>query len=178
MSATGLFDALGVIPSLPGAQCAGQHRLFDEARPGEDEDVVDQRHAEALGLCARCPALDRCLTWLLDLPPSRRPTGVIAGQLNVSKSRGPGSRNEIRPRFRRKSTNQPETEHEMTASPITVGYSDEGIVLQTASGATVVMPPNDALALAAAIARAAKDHAAHLGLMAAVDDAVDDGSDE
>lgn len=88
MSATGLFDALGIIPSLPGAKCRGRDRLFDEAQPNEDEDTVDQRHAEALTLCCQCPALERCTDWLLDLPPGQRPTGVVAGRLNMPKPRG------------------------------------------------------------------------------------------
>lgn len=85
MSAQGLFDAIGLAPSLPGARCRGRHRLFDEAQPGED---ADYRHSQALALCGTCPALTRCEQWFDDLPRSRRPAGVVAGQLNRPKAVG------------------------------------------------------------------------------------------
>ncbi len=77
-----LFDALGVIPALPGARCRGRHHLFDEPRRDEDEQAVQDRHAQALGLCARCPAARRCREWLDSLPPRKRPRGVVAGTVN------------------------------------------------------------------------------------------------
>jgi Transcription factor WhiB len=77
-----LFDAIGLAPSLPGARCRGKHRLFDEAAPGEDPATVAARHAQAIGLCSHCPSLTRCQTWFLGLNPSKRPLGVIAGQIN------------------------------------------------------------------------------------------------
>ena len=77
-----LFGALGVIPALPGARCRGRHHLFDEPRPGEDEHAAQERHAQALGLCARCPAAERCREWFESLPPRNRPRGVVAGTVN------------------------------------------------------------------------------------------------
>lgn len=81
MTAADLFDALGAIVALPGARCRGRHHLFDPGMPGEDEKAVQDRHAQALGLCGRCPALAACTAWLDTLPTRRRPRGVVAGQL-------------------------------------------------------------------------------------------------
>ncbi|AYE93450.1 hypothetical protein C0J29_00090 [Mycobacterium paragordonae] len=83
---TVLIEALAGAPSLPGARCRGRHRLFDPADLGEHAQA---RHAQALGLCDRCPALDRCADWLTSLPEAKRPLGVIAGQLRLS---GPAGR--------------------------------------------------------------------------------------
>jgi len=84
--AANVFDQLGVIPSLPGAKCRGRHSLFDEARRGEAPETVDQRHAQALTLCLRgCPALAACQQWYAGLKPSKRPPGVIAGQIHTPK---------------------------------------------------------------------------------------------
>lgn len=80
-----LFAALGC-PALPGAKCRGRHRLFDPARKGERAEVVAQRHAQAVQLCAGCPSLDRCRTWVDGLKPSRRPTGVVAGRIVEPRS--------------------------------------------------------------------------------------------
>ena len=89
MSATNLFDYLGLAPALPRARCRGKHALFDEAQPGEAPETVQQRHAQALSLCLReCPARERCETWYLGLPKRKRPPGVCAGQIN----RPPGER--------------------------------------------------------------------------------------
>jgi hypothetical protein len=76
-----ILAAVGAAPALPGAKCRGRHHLFDPAVPGEDPDNVTARHAQALGLCSHCPALDKCRDWLDSLPPSRRPFGVIAGNV-------------------------------------------------------------------------------------------------
>ena len=88
MTPQGLLDAVGLAPSLPGANCRGRHALFDDGATGEHPDDVNQRHAEAIGLCACCPALDRCADWYDGLPPTRRPAGVIAGQVNRAKPVG------------------------------------------------------------------------------------------
>jgi len=99
MIAADVFSALGVIPALPGARCRGKYTTFDEAAPGEDPAVVEQRHRQAVSLCERCPSLDRCRTWFEALPPRKRPHGVVAGQIN----RGPEER-ESRPRGRPRKT--------------------------------------------------------------------------
>jgi hypothetical protein len=81
MIAANLFDAIGVAPSLPGARCRGRHATFDGAEPGEEPAVVAQRHRQALALCSACLSLDRCQAWLNGLPKSKRPAGVVAGQV-------------------------------------------------------------------------------------------------
>ena len=86
MIASNLFDQLGVIVALPGAKCRHKHRLFDGAAPGEDPATVEARHTQALGLCQRCPSLNRCETWFLGLKPNRRPEGVIAGRINQPRA--------------------------------------------------------------------------------------------
>jgi hypothetical protein len=75
----GLLTALAGAPALPGARCRGKPHLFDEGRPDEPDDVVAARHAQALGLCQRCPALDACAQHFASLPPRKRPGGVVAG---------------------------------------------------------------------------------------------------
>jgi hypothetical protein len=77
-----LLASLAGAPAFPGARCRGKWRTFDPAAVREDPAVVEQRHAQALGLCQRCPSLTRCAEWLESLPPKRRPLGVIAGTIN------------------------------------------------------------------------------------------------
>lgn len=80
-----LLLALAGAPTLPGARCRGRHHLFDEAAKGEPADVVEQRHAQALGLCRTCPALASCQRWYAELPRNKRPGGVVAGKINPAK---------------------------------------------------------------------------------------------
>lgn len=77
-----LLAALAGAPALPGARCRGRHHLFDEAGPDEPAEVVEQRHAQAVGLCQHCTALASCTQWFDSLPRTQRPSGVIAGQIN------------------------------------------------------------------------------------------------
>jgi hypothetical protein len=83
MNLVDLLIALAGAPSLPGARCRGRHHMFDPAGAHEDPTVVDQRHAQALGLCALCPSLAHCRDWLDSLPERKKPLGVIAGQLRA-----------------------------------------------------------------------------------------------
>lgn len=69
-------------PALPGALCVGCHALFDPAEHGDDRAVTGQRHDEARALCARCPVLAACTTWVKSLPSQQRPVGMIAGRLH------------------------------------------------------------------------------------------------
>jgi hypothetical protein len=85
---TELLLSLAGAPALPGAKCRGRSHLFDDATPGESDDVVAQRHLQALGLCERCPALFRCQDWFDELTPSQRPEGVVAGQVRRRRVRG------------------------------------------------------------------------------------------
>ena len=84
MSADMLASLLGAIraaPVLPGARCRGRPHLFDPVDRGERAETVAERHRQALGLCQQCPALAQCRTWVESLPASRRPSGVVAGQV-------------------------------------------------------------------------------------------------
>lgn len=76
-----LLASLAGVPALPGARCRGRHHLFDARLAGEDVDVANARHSQALELCAGCPALSRCEEWVDSLPPSRQPAGIVAGRL-------------------------------------------------------------------------------------------------
>ncbi len=77
-----LFGAMASTPLLPGARCRGKHHLFDAAAPGESVETLTQRQFQALGLCERCPSLDRCREWFVGLPASQKPSGVVAGIVN------------------------------------------------------------------------------------------------
>jgi hypothetical protein len=79
-----LLSALVGAPAFPGARCRGRHQLFDEPATHEPSEVVAARHAQALGLCSCCPALGRCEDWFNTLPPSKRPAGIVAGELRPS----------------------------------------------------------------------------------------------
>jgi hypothetical protein len=76
-----LLSSLAGTPTFPGCRCRGKHHLFDEAAKHEPADVVEARHAQALALCAHCPALQRCSDWVDSLPPRQRPLGVVAGKV-------------------------------------------------------------------------------------------------
>ena len=83
-----LLAAIAGAPALVGARCRGKSHLFDEAQPGEHPEVVAQRHNQALGLCGRCEAADRCREYFDSLPRRKQPPGVIAGRVNSSKTEG------------------------------------------------------------------------------------------
>jgi WhiB family redox-sensing transcriptional regulator len=76
-----LLGALVGVPALPGAKCRGRSHLFDPATKAEDAAVTEQRHGQALLLCAGCPSRQPCRDWVASLPPRRRPVGVVAGQV-------------------------------------------------------------------------------------------------
>jgi WhiB family transcriptional regulator, redox-sensing transcriptional regulator len=77
-----LLDDLAHVPHLPGARCRGRTGLFDRTVPGGAASRGDGARArrEARQLCATCPALQACSTWLDSLDPSDRPRGVVAGR--------------------------------------------------------------------------------------------------
>lgn len=68
-----LLGAMAATPRLPGAACVGHGAVFD----GETDDDI----AEAMAICARCPALQQCTEWHRSLPRRHRPIGVVAGQV-------------------------------------------------------------------------------------------------
>ena len=67
-------------PKLPDAQCRNRSHLFDPQGHGEPSTAAASRHAAAVALCHRCPALGACATWVETLHPRERPAGVVAGQ--------------------------------------------------------------------------------------------------
>lgn len=83
-----LLSAVGAAPALPGARCRHRSHLFDEAGKDEPPGVVEERHAQALGLCRICPALASCSEWFDSLPAPTRPTGVVAGIVNKPIRKG------------------------------------------------------------------------------------------
>jgi hypothetical protein len=88
-----LFAAIAAAPRLPGAACVGKHAIFDL----RDADAPDrpEAEAEALTLCAACPALTACQAHFDGLPDRLRPTGIVGGV--VRRPAAPG-----RPRGRPK----------------------------------------------------------------------------
>jgi WhiB family redox-sensing transcriptional regulator len=78
-----LLLAMAGAPALVGARCRGKGHLFDGPTIGEPTEVMNARHAQALGLCTHCPALQRCREWYSTLTPRKRPEGVVAGLVNM-----------------------------------------------------------------------------------------------
>ena len=81
-----LLLALAGATTLPGARCLGRWSLFDPPEVGDNPAVTAQRHAQAIGLCQRCPSLDACGEWVDSLPASKKPAGVVAGQVHTFKA--------------------------------------------------------------------------------------------
>jgi hypothetical protein len=83
---------LAGIPDLPGARCKGRADLFERTVGGRREESgrpahtyeLENARAAALRLCAACPALDPCRVWLDGQRLTRRPRGVVAGQVITS----------------------------------------------------------------------------------------------
>ena len=59
--------------------CVGDWETFDPRHDGEDLEAAEQRHAKAKAICAVCPILAECESWLAGLPKHQRPSGVVAG---------------------------------------------------------------------------------------------------
>lgn len=73
------------LPKLSGAQCVGQWELFDARGEDEDADAARQRHAKAVALCHRCPALTACEAFTA----GERDVGQVrAGRLPTPPQRG------------------------------------------------------------------------------------------
>jgi hypothetical protein len=71
---------LSGVPLMEGAACVSDPAMFDEADPGHSNADVRRMEAAAR-VCRRCPVLAECGAWAASLPASRRPAGVLAGQL-------------------------------------------------------------------------------------------------
>ena len=87
-----VFAALAAAPDLPGAACRGLAPGFDAARPDETVAEVAHRHLAALAICAKCPALAACSSWLETLPVRERPVGVVAGRITQGATTKTASR--------------------------------------------------------------------------------------
>lgn len=73
-----LLDMItGSMPNLHGAACVGHTDIFDAATT--KGAVSSGRRAAAEAICADCPCLAPCSTWLAGLPTGTRPIGVVAG---------------------------------------------------------------------------------------------------
>ncbi|MFL0276992.1 WhiB family transcriptional regulator [Mycobacterium sp. SMC-19] len=76
---TVLGAILSGVPRLTGAACRNHTTVFFAAE-NELRDGIEA----AIRICARCPALAECRTWVEAQPSRRRPTGVTAGLLHPS----------------------------------------------------------------------------------------------
>lgn len=76
-----LLDELALAPNMPAARCAGRHELYDAAIESASA------RTEALRLCAGCPELAPCAAWFDGLRQKHRPLGVVAGRLNIGRTR-------------------------------------------------------------------------------------------
>lgn len=87
---------LADIPDLHGARCAGLADLFEATvdEHGKADTRTEREHARiaALRLCNGCPALAPCRAWLDGLRPTRRPRGVVAGQVIAASGRPSSTR--------------------------------------------------------------------------------------
>ena len=76
------------VPNLTGAACSGRPDVFDSAPHSEPSDVTGTRYAAALAVCHDCPCLTQCRAWVDDTPPTKRPSGVVAGRAPAIPSVG------------------------------------------------------------------------------------------
>jgi hypothetical protein len=92
MNPTEFMAAFAAVPRLPAAACLGRHDLFDRTveasvgGPGGAAEVAAAR-AEALDVCAVCPALADCRAYLDGLAPRHKPLGAIAGVIHLGRGR-------------------------------------------------------------------------------------------
>ena len=75
-------------PSFPDAQCRDRVELFDRTTGHASSAEVIYARAQALALCRSCPCLTQCRAWFDSLPISKRPFGVVAGQLSTRRVPG------------------------------------------------------------------------------------------
>ncbi|MGV0618170.1 hypothetical protein ABQE58_25080 [Mycolicibacterium elephantis] len=67
--------------ALPHAFCRERPELFDPPAADTHPDDADYAERAALRLCRACPELNPCAAWVESLPKSKRPCGVVAGQV-------------------------------------------------------------------------------------------------
>ena len=63
------------IPDLWGAACRRHAEVFDVAGRHDAQAIK-----AAKAICSACPVLRACRAWLVGLPRSARPCGVVAGR--------------------------------------------------------------------------------------------------
>ena len=68
-------------PSLPGAACRNRAELFDRAAGGYVRADVEYARSAGPRPMSVVPSLAQCRAWFDSLPVSKRPRGVIAGQV-------------------------------------------------------------------------------------------------
>jgi hypothetical protein len=84
-----LLADLAQSPPLPGASCRGLSHLFDAAMDWDGGNSRRLARKAARRVCASCPCLDACGSWIETLPQSRRPAGIVAGRLIDAFGRWP-----------------------------------------------------------------------------------------
>jgi hypothetical protein len=72
----GILDAIAAAPALERGLCVGHWDLWDAT---DDPAAVDH----AVRLCLECPVLTSCRQYVDSLPKSKRPPGVVAGELHT-----------------------------------------------------------------------------------------------
>jgi hypothetical protein len=95
-----LADLAQGAPPLPGASCRGRARLFDAAMDWDGGSSRRLARRAARRVCASCPCLDQCGSWVEALPQRRRPAGIVAGRLIDASGRWPGRRSTQAPTTR------------------------------------------------------------------------------
>ncbi|BCP02035.1 hypothetical protein MINTM018_48040 [Mycobacterium intracellulare] len=87
-----MTELVGEIPDLRGARCKGMAQLYEQTIAtnrdgGPTREETDAARETALRICAACPSLAPCRAYIAALPKSRRPLGVVAGQVIGSTGR-------------------------------------------------------------------------------------------
>lgn len=78
-----LCEILRGTPRLPGAVCRDHADVFAATVRRRDQPVhsLAANRAAARAFCGTCPVFDACRDWVIGLPVSRRPAGIVAGHL-------------------------------------------------------------------------------------------------
>lgn len=82
MSIAQLIATLATTPDLPGASCVSSRQVFDKCTDGH---AGDRELAAAVRVCAGCPVLGPCASWVDSLDPRKRPFGVTGARIRRSR---------------------------------------------------------------------------------------------
>ncbi len=85
MSIAQLLGTVITTPDLPGAACVEHREIFDACTDRQAGRAYDGVYAQAIRVCAGCPALEDCRRWITGLPMNQRPHGVTAGLVRRSR---------------------------------------------------------------------------------------------